>query len=675
MKINCPHCQETLILEQDRYYCNKCGFFIPCRIEDKELSIESIKELFKHGFSKSEISLKNNLKGRLLLLPTKAVLLTHDQERKSCEKCNSTLVYDNENITWCSNCHWCQKKHEPNDDLKLEGYYPTKMHSNEELYDLFISHSSHDNAKALEIYKFLTKNGYKCWLDSQSINPAVVYSEEIAEGLLKSKIFIAIFSSHANQSRPILDEVITAYNEQKPIIVYNIDPKINVRNIKSGFKLPFGSPQWISDHNIYQHPQALEQLLLSIHRIKRELRDQSPDHIKHSAKSKLNNFAFMLLRSIITAVLFFSISLLSYHLYFNYAPNDLDQHESSNVLNNLALENSKITNKIDTKNFEIGTILRFGSYWAKPIYWIYAFDDEEGNQVFISKDLITFKPFDVAHSNLYGRIANGFVVDVHPNRSDLATDYINRLSSDDWIRAFGENYWETSTLRAWLNSDQIMVKYPYVTPSLENTNSQADASQAYGSAYVDQLNEPGFLTGFTPDEIELLQRNNTSFILTSRHVHGTLREKTVFNYFAHLDPQKAIYRDLLKPKIRPFIFDFKNVATKTVSDLVYIPSLEEFIKISQDRRIDLDYSKEIFLSNGDTYRLPKSQWWLNTPCGFLNTTICTAEGSDLNKGKAILRIATVSNFNGVRPLIKLQIKQLKLKGLGTMAKPYYIPTK
>lgn len=598
----CPFCQQQLQFSGGLYTCNSCKFTLPSEISGYRLEEREISAILSDGYS-SQIDnfhdqFGKKFKGRILLLNGHTSLLSKSENAERCQKCQSTDTYQNENFIWCCDCHWSSVKR-ANTEILSDGYHPDfkpKPEQNEQSaasaepnlqhYDVFISHSSQDDSQSLAIYDYLTRNGVKCWIDKRNISPGTVYSEEIARGLVDSKIFLAVFSANANESRPILDEVIAAYNEHKIIIVYNIDKNINVRNIKPGFKLPFGSPQWISDHSPAQHKQALEMLLLSIQRSLQNIsgNEDSPDKTDSDGgflnlkKSILVKLMRSIGKTTITAVLFLAMSLFAYHIYFSRTDSEPHGAATDAPGKNRLIQSSKQIHRSVNKSagteeseFTVGSILRFGKYWDHPLDWIYAFDDESGNQVFISREIITFKPFDVAHSNLYGRIANGFVIEMFPTNKDTIKSFSERLTNDDWIRAYGENNWEYSTLRAWLNSGKISVQYPEVRPSRDNANVYSESGLKYGIAYTHKIDEPGFLTGFSQKEQAALLTNSTRFALTDYHKNEHTEGDHLFNYFEELDPKVTSYKRTLMPKVRPFIFNLDNIYSKTVEDRIYLP--------------------------------------------------------------------------------------------------------
>lgn len=381
--------------------------------------------------------------------------------------------------------------------------------------------------------------------------------------------------------------------------------------------------------------------------------------------NKLKSINKVNLAFIITIIL-----LLSTLAFVTYKYNEENLSVTNSPIDRIIVKNNKTTKAIDTQNFGIGSIIRFGTYWNKPIYWIYAFDDQDGNQVFISREIVTFKPFDVAHNNIYAKLSNGTAIDLHPMPDETIHKYMNRFTTSKWIDSVGDNSWEHSTLRTWLNSNAMNVPYEFHAPSIDNTNQET--AGPIGTAYVEKINEPGFLAEFNDHELKLLEAKDHDLILSVYNKDSSSKGDQLFNFFDNLDPEQNLYKDTLKAKAKPFIFDFQSVYKKTLQDKVTIPSLEDFIIISQDQRIDLQYTKEIFSATGDSFVLPLTRWWLDTPCGYTPTTVCNVLGSDFNKDKPIIKIAPSSDFSGVRPMIRLPFKSYKMKGAGTLEDPYFI---
>ena len=71
----------------------------------------------------------------------------------------------------------------------------------------FISHSSKDEAIAEAICQHLESAGVPCWIAPRDIEPGADWIEGILRGIASSRIFVVIFSSHANDSEHVRREV------------------------------------------------------------------------------------------------------------------------------------------------------------------------------------------------------------------------------------------------------------------------------------------------------------------------------------------------------------------------------------------------------------------------------------------------------------------------------------
>jgi hypothetical protein len=113
------------------------------------------------------------------------------------------------------------------------------------------------------------------------------------------------------------------------------------------------------------------------------------------------------------------------------------------------------------KKVKTGDYVEFGSYRGERILW-QAVQLRSGNVLLVSDRVLCFKPFDAVRSK-----------DANADR-----------------RKFGSNDWETSSLRAWLNSDRKRVDYRFARPSPANV----------WRGYNSYDSEPGFLYGFSAAE-------------------------------------------------------------------------------------------------------------------------------------------------------------------------------
>jgi hypothetical protein len=115
------------------------------------------------------------------------------------------------------------------------------------------------------------------------------------------------------------------------------------------------------------------------------------------------------------------------------------------------------------KVLDIGDDIQFGEYYHKPILWKCMWKDKN-EMLMVSEHIICMKAFDAAELDMKG------------------------------INDCGSNKWANSNLREWLNSNDQKIKYTTHPPTKKAIYGYSDGYNAYES-------EPGFLTGFTEEEI------------------------------------------------------------------------------------------------------------------------------------------------------------------------------
>lgn len=99
---------------------------------------------------------------------------------------------------------------------------------------------------------------------------------------------------------------------------------------------------------------------------------------------------------------------------------------------------------LDGSGLKVGDFVTLGHYDNEPIIWQVVSFDKDGNPLLLSRRILTVKAFD-ASGNQYDE--DGYY---------------------SYERYYGSNRWETSTLRAWLNSDDQRVNWTYNAPNASN---------------------------------------------------------------------------------------------------------------------------------------------------------------------------------------------------------------
>jgi hypothetical protein len=90
-------------------------------------------------------------------------------------------------------------------------------------YDVFVSYSHPDKASADAACATLEQAGIRCWIAPRDIVPGMDWSEAIINAIEGAKVFVLIFSKHANVSQQIKREVERAVNKGLPIIPVRIE--------------------------------------------------------------------------------------------------------------------------------------------------------------------------------------------------------------------------------------------------------------------------------------------------------------------------------------------------------------------------------------------------------------------------------------------------------------------
>lgn len=108
-------------------------------------------------------------------------------------------------------------------------------------YDVFISHSIRNKAVAEALCDRLEATGRRCWMAPRDILPGLEWGEAIMSGIKQSRIFLLVFSSHANTSKQVLREVERAASRDMvllPVRVEDIEPS-------AALEYYISTPQWL----------------------------------------------------------------------------------------------------------------------------------------------------------------------------------------------------------------------------------------------------------------------------------------------------------------------------------------------------------------------------------------------------------------------------------------------
>ena len=90
-------------------------------------------------------------------------------------------------------------------------------------HDVFISYSSKDKLIADAACAILESKGIRCWIAPRDILPGADWGESIVDALSHARVFVLVFSSHANASQQIRREVERAVNRGLAVIPLRIE--------------------------------------------------------------------------------------------------------------------------------------------------------------------------------------------------------------------------------------------------------------------------------------------------------------------------------------------------------------------------------------------------------------------------------------------------------------------
>jgi Tfp pilus assembly protein PilF len=90
-------------------------------------------------------------------------------------------------------------------------------------HDVFISHSSKDKLAADAACAVLEGEGIRCWIAPRDITPGAEWSASIIDAIGEVKVFVLLFSQHANESHQIQREVELAVDRGIPILPVRLE--------------------------------------------------------------------------------------------------------------------------------------------------------------------------------------------------------------------------------------------------------------------------------------------------------------------------------------------------------------------------------------------------------------------------------------------------------------------
>lgn len=439
---------------------------------------------------------------------------------------------------------------------------------------VFVSHSSKDAAIAAEVCSHIENSGHGSFLAPRDIRSGYEYAEEIINGIDESDVILLLLSEAANSSPHVLREIERAVSKKKPIIVYKLE-NVTLSKSMEYFLMTHqwlnaetgkGYDEIVQCINNFavQSPKADNSAIEA--QKQTEITQAATAAAKpENSGSRRRTIIFIAAAAVIIAAagIITAVCLANRGSQPEEASASTSEVQTVNSTSEAkteaisskeethtadaaeitSQENASQTEEISASQTEaaveviqpvtqqstadttakpdttvqpqessepevsaaqaeLGDSLMFGTYNGEPIEWRIIRISEDGTQaVVIADDILTMKAYDAAEGGKFNSWDGKEYWNV--NSEDIDPD-IQRM-----IR--GDNRWEFSNIRTWLNSDRENIAYKDQPPT-----SQAMAERRNG-----YHTEAGFLNDFTKNEL-------SAIIQTEIVTNGTVTEDKVF---------------------------------------------------------------------------------------------------------------------------------------------------
>ena len=401
---------------------------------------------------------------------------------------------------------------------------------------VFISHSSQDADTASKICEKLEKAGHSCFIAPRDIRSGHEYAEEIIDGIDRSGVMLLLLSKTANSSPHVLREVERAVSKKINIVVYKLE-EVELTKSMEYFLM---AHQWINE----KLDKGYDEIISCINKLESErAAENGGDSDEPEGKSLPVPSKKSPLRYIVPAAAAVCLCALAVVIAVALKPSDIAAVNESEAAKestaeitekSTAAQTDKITEASEnaagqTTNlqpsaetaaqntetaptnadtvqpnteapsgeglvfeYEAGDRLTLGEYLGEPIDWRIIELSEDGKEALVISDhILTMKAFDAAEGGKYNFYDGQYYWGT--SADELDTELERQLR--------GDNRWELSNIRTWLNSDRENVKYADREPAAK---AMSELKNGYNT-------EAGFLKSFTPKELKAIL---TSSIIT-----------------------------------------------------------------------------------------------------------------------------------------------------------------
>lgn len=523
---------------------------------------------------------------------------------------------------------------------------------------VFISHSTKDANEAAKICAYLESRGKTCWIAPRDITVGMEYGEEIINGIEHSDVFVLVYSSNANGSQHVLREVERAVSKKIPVITYTLDNTPMNKSMEY-FLL---STQFLDASK--RTPGRLQLLSESIDKLNPE--KSAPEKIISPASVKQSWFERNKIPVVLGAIAV-GVAAIALALFMNGKKGTSNEPSGTAPAMNINSAAAKApvrephaagsnqqqdSNKISGISvFKEGDYVSFGRYYPSgyskenndgEIHWVVTdINGQSGEMTLVSQYILDIMPYDTAESGIFDKDKAGNSYD--RNKRDT-------YSPLQMTEFRGNNDWEASNIRAWLNSSLAYVQYADSAPIDRG-------SDEYTNGYNSRS---GFLHDFREQELSMMQEKE---IRTPINALSIETDETGFEL------QQGLLSEL--PEM--------DLTEKTTLDKVFLLSIEQ-VKEYAEKGIFQPFTKptasaaasdrspwlKLFISNGYTNYI----WATRTPVSTTSERLITVFTGDASY-EFTNYYAAASGF-GIRPAIVIKPSDYILKGEGSSANPYLL---
>ncbi len=428
---------------------------------------------------------------------------------------------------------------------------------------VFISHSSKNSDIAEKLCGKLEEKGFPCFLAPRDIHSGCEYAEEIINGIDNSDVIVLLLSEASNSSPHVLREIERAVSKKKPIIVY----KLEEVSLSKSLEYFLMTHQWINAKPGKDYDEIVSRV--SEYAEQHDGNPQPRENQENTSPSEKPKRRAILLSVFAAAVVLTAAAVIitvslskkpdsQSDLISNSKESSADSGSSQQISDDDSqpesdapsttppaeaadsTEPTTASSPTESKPAEevilpvndekqsapeqqsevqqsasqtevqqpaaapaeLGDTITLGTYNGEPIEWrVIHISEDKTQAVVISDDVLTMKAFDAAEGGSFNQYGGE---DYWRTRSAELDPEIQRQ-----IR--GDNRWELSNIRTWLNSDKENIKY----------EGQAPVSAAMSEKRNGYHTEAGFLNGFTDEEL-------SAVAVTEVSTAGNVTEDKVF---------------------------------------------------------------------------------------------------------------------------------------------------